>query len=300
MTSLSGWLALLYLGVSAISGMLLAWHYQPSDLGAFASVVSLEQIVRGGRLLRSLHFFSTQLALGLTLGHFVAVLVALRAGGSAGAAERPAVEERPRPGVGFTSGLLALVLVALSAFSGRVLPWDQHGGLSLTMFGELFRIGGHDPLRALLGEGGLRVQRVFLLHLLGSALLAIALVVHLRVPARARLRSWLAGGRRWIGATLAALGAVGLAALWPAPLGEPFALGALSSETVISAEWYLRWLQYLSIRSSPLARAVVLVALALVLAAPLYGRRLGPRGLRALWGGVLLLGLLTSLLPARP
>jgi quinol-cytochrome oxidoreductase complex cytochrome b subunit len=289
MTSLSGWLALLLLALCALSGALLAWHFSPAEAGAYASVVSLEQAVRGGAALRALHFLSTQLALGLALVHFLAVLVRR-------------AEPRERMAVGFASGLAALGLTGLGAFSGRVLPWDQHGGLSLVMLREFLRVGPLDPLGGLVGEAGLRVARVFLLHLLGTVLLGVALGVHLVAPARARLRAWLDGRGRAVGLTTAAALALVLAAsaFMSAPLGEPFAPAQLAGEPPVAAEWYLRWLQFLSLRSLPLARVALAAALALVLAAPLYVRRLGPRGLRVLFGGALLVALVTSLLPARP
>lgn len=280
---LTGWLILLSLALAALSGLVLAVSYLPVPTLAHESVVDLESTGLVGAAARALHFLSSHGCLALTLLHAVIALVARL--------------DPPAPQRSWTSGLLALVLLVGLAFSGRVLPWDQHGGLSLVIAEAFFRVGDLSPVAALLGKAALRLQRLWLLHLLGTGLLVLCLAFH--VPFRRRLASWRRSGppRR---AALLALGLVSgvlaLSLLVTAPLGQPFD-GRAAVEA--SAEWYLRWLQVLSVRSNSLARLVLAGLVAFGLLTPRLDRSLGWRGVRATWLTILVALSVVTLLPVR-
>ena len=287
MVALTGWLALLCIPVALLTGVLLGWFYLPDPIAAHGSVVELESLVPGGALLRSLHAVSSHGALGLALLHFVAVL--LRRDGA-----------HDRTGA-WNTGVWAVALLGAIGFSGRALPWDQHAGLSLQMAERFLRAGGVRPFGVLFGPlgGPLLLERVWLLHLGVSLGLCALLVWHL--PLRLRLREWTAQPRA--GRRALAVGAGGLVVLLAAgfvhraPLGLPFVADA-EQMAHPSAEWYLRWLQVLSLRAGQAALAALGLLLVAAAITPLLHRALGPRGLRLLWAGLLSLLFLFSLLPA--
>jgi hypothetical protein len=286
MIALTGWLALLCIPVALLSGALLGWFYLPDPASAHGSLVELESVVPFGALLRSLHSVSSHGALGTALLHFAAVLR------QDGARDRSTT---------WTTGVWALALLGALAFSGRALPWDQHAGLSLQMADRFLRAGEVRPLSLLFGplDGPLLLERVWLLHLGLTVGLAALLLWHL--PLRTRLREWSADARARRRAL--AVGGGGLALLlvaglvFRAPLGLPFAADAEQLARP-SAEWYLRWIQLLSLRAGPAALITLGVLVAAAIGTPLVHRRLGPRRLRFLWAGLLALLLLLSLVPA--
>jgi len=333
MTTLAGWVALLCLPVALLSGAVVGWFYVPDPAAAHATLVELESVVPGGAWLRSLHAISSHAALGLGLLHLLGGV--LRRERRATSDEDPVVPASSRA---WSTGLVALAVLGLLAFTGRALPWDQHAGLSLQMADRFLRAGDLQPVRWLLGPmgGPLLLQRVWLLHLGLAVALALALAGHGSL--RARLREWTAAprtGRRAIAVTVGALGLlVGAGLVHRPPLGHPAssslvtpletsletsldsapalldgaerstATGAERSTSAgversasTGAEWYLRWLQFLSVRAGA-AAPLALGLLALVVAfTPLLHRKLGPRGLRLIWAGVLSTLTVLSLLP---
>jgi len=270
----SGWLILLFLGTAVLSGLLVGWSYIPTPELAHPSIVDLESATLAGRTLRSLHFFSSHLCLAITLVHLLSVLMQpywsrplRRAAGPTG------LSSRAQPFTRWISGLLCLVLLIALAFTGKVLPWDQHGGASLVVAEGLLAT-------PVLGTAtALKLHRVWLLHLSGTGLLLICLLAH--VPLRARLSSWIRTPNKKTVAIIAGgalVAALVFSVLVSAPLGQPFSGRIEHGE--VSAEWYLRWLQGLAVGSTDLARLVLLALLGLGLATPALQRRLGTRGSR--------------------
>jgi hypothetical protein len=287
MTTTSGWLILLCLAASGISGGALSWFFVPALHLAHVSVVDLESTVTLGRFLRSLHYFSTQGALGLGLLHLAAVL----------SARRCSIVPRT-----WISGALVALLVLGLAFSGKVLPWDLHGGVSLVVARSFLGWGDRDLLGILLGPpgGDLVLQRVFLLHLALCGGLVPCLLYH--VPLRARIAAWIRAdglprGMLLIVALLLG-GLLCMSVARSAPLGQPFSEENMAG-SVVTAEWYLRWLQYLSLHSTALARVAVVALVAVALGSPLLGRLIGDRRIRLSWVCLLAAGVAVSLLPAR-
>jgi ubiquinol-cytochrome c reductase cytochrome b subunit len=277
MTVRIGWLVLLYLGVACVSGLLLSWHYVPAPELAYLSIVDLQSVSSAGKVLRSLHYFATHFAIAFTVLHIVLVLV------------RPGTAPRSQ----WASGLGCLVLAVLIAYSGRILPWDQHGGVSLVVLASFL---GVDGAAALLGGGAVQLQRVFVLHLVGTALLVPVLRAHVdfRVAAADAVAapSW----RRALAIAAGGLVLVTLASVvWPAPLGRPYAEEVAGA----AAEWYLRWVHYLALRSALWTRVVLVVLCALGLASPVWDRVLGARRVTGAWAVTLAAMVGLSLLPAR-
>jgi quinol-cytochrome oxidoreductase complex cytochrome b subunit len=287
----TGWLALLCLGLALVTGVLLGWSYTPTEQLAHASVVDLEATSRFGRAVRSLHFLSSHVAVVLTLLHLVVALA--RRSFVRWLSEREA----------WTSWLFAgggLACLLLLTFGGRILPWDRHGAISLTMLESFLQLGASNPVAALLGDAALRLQRLWMIHLLLSGLLVLCVVLH--APVLRRLREWREAGRpsRPVVPGLVTLVVLlVLAGLVRAPLG-PAPLSAegtpLSAEGTVAAEWYLRWLQYLALNSIELAQVLLAGLCLLGLVTPALARRVAPSRLRVVWlvvlGGLVLISLL--------
>jgi len=291
---LSGWLILLCLALILLSGLLLGWSYVPTAAQAHASVVDLESTSALGRAARAVHLIATHAAIALCLLHLLLVVARSSFGDDTSPNDRSDPDRR----AGWISGLLALGALLALAFGGRILPWDEHGGVSLVLAESFFAVGAANPVAALLGEGPLRLQRLWMIHLVGSTLLVLCVVIH--APVRRRLAAWWSADDPWRPAAraLAALTALLLtAALVHAPLGPPFRLEEVAAG--VAAQWYLRWLQVLSVSSTGLAQVALVLLCALGLATPVLARLLGRGRLRAVWL-VLLAGLVViSLLPVR-
>lgn len=275
--SLSGWLAVLALAVALASGLVLGWSYVPSAEAAYASTLTADGWTR------ALHHHASHTTLALGLVHVL--LLCRRGDGPRGAGEAGvtgAVAVSPARSIpGWVSGVFALALSIVVAYSGRVLPWDTHGAVSLQIAEGFF---------------GLRLPQlsaVLWLHLAASLALAVGLASHVAWRAASELP------RRQIVALLLALALLLLAAvLMAAPLGARHLPAALEPR-LVTAEWYLRWLQWLGVHAGlTVARLLLALLVALALAAPRLSARLGARRARWLWWTLAALLVLLSVLPS--
>jgi quinol-cytochrome oxidoreductase complex cytochrome b subunit len=104
--------ALLFLlAVQLLTGLLLLVYYVPTPEGAHASIELLQERVRFGPLVRSIHSWASHLLVGGVFLHLVIVF--------AGRAYR-----RPREAT-WVGGLLLFGLVLAIVFTGRALPQDE-------------------------------------------------------------------------------------------------------------------------------------------------------------------------------
>ena len=103
--------ALVMLIVLFLTGFLLKFVYEPSLTGAYGSIVTLDEQVPLGRLLRNLHRWSGYGLLLVSFLHFLRVFYT-----SAFLPPRRA---------NWLVGLVLLGLVTGSNFTGYLLPWDQ-------------------------------------------------------------------------------------------------------------------------------------------------------------------------------
>jgi quinol-cytochrome oxidoreductase complex cytochrome b subunit len=107
-----GGLLLFFLGVQAVTGVLLMVYYRPSADAAYYSTGVIMDEVRFGWLVRSLHRWGSDLIVALLFLHLLRVYFSR--------AYRP-----PRQ-LNWALGILLLVLVVALAFTGTLLPWDQY------------------------------------------------------------------------------------------------------------------------------------------------------------------------------
>ncbi len=106
-----GGLALLLFLVMVTTGILLLFVYTPTPDAAYLSVTRIETDIWMGQLVRNLHHWSGNLLLILAVLHMLRVFFT-------------AAFHRPRE-FNWILGLCLLILVALSNFTGYLLPWDQ-------------------------------------------------------------------------------------------------------------------------------------------------------------------------------
>jgi hypothetical protein len=271
---LSGWLAVMLLAANALSGLWLWLAYDPQAAAAYDSVLAMESARSFGGFIRALHGFSSHFLVAAALVHFFLVLAML--GDHASWLKGK-----------WASGVVAGALAAALAFLGRILPMDMHGGVSLLMLENVAPWGG---IAAGLpgGAGASKLGVVLWLHVVGAAALGLALAGHMRTAPAGAGEEGAAGPREglpaririWTGVT-AAFVLVGASAFFRAPLG--IAYDERLSGIGVSAEWYLRWLQFLA-ESFPTAfRIVPPGLLVMALATPAACRAAGVRRVQAAW-----------------
>jgi quinol-cytochrome oxidoreductase complex cytochrome b subunit len=106
-----GGLAILCFLVLIMTGVLLLFVYTPTPEDAYASIQTLETDIWMGQLVRNLHHYSGNALLIIAVLHMLRVFYT-------------AAFHTPRE-FNWLLGLSLLVLVALSNFTGYLLPWDQ-------------------------------------------------------------------------------------------------------------------------------------------------------------------------------
>ncbi len=107
-----GALALIFLVVQVVTGVLLLMYYRPSAAEAYHSTSLLTDEVRFGWLIRSVHHWGSDALLGLLLLHMARVYFTR-------------AYQAPRQ-LSWMVGLVLLILVGTLAFTGILLPWDQY------------------------------------------------------------------------------------------------------------------------------------------------------------------------------
>ena len=177
---LTSWMATVCAAVAGLSGMGLSWHYVPDPSHAHASILSLQASSYIGLQLRALHSHSAHACMALTVAHLIVVLARRRAGPDAYRL--------------WTAGIAAALIAMAVSFTGRVLPWDQHAGVSLTVAGAFMRVGSTDWVLALLGFPQLALQRLLVLHVIGSIGLGWGVGCHWAAP---WARCWFSSLCRW-------------------------------------------------------------------------------------------------------
>ena len=110
--------------VSVLSGLVLAWQYDPSE--PYYSSGTLELVAPYGSFWRSCHFYSSQAFFLLLFGHFLVVLVKRRRALAANQSQ-DASALAARPGEAWGRLYLTLPVSLLLLFSGYVLRGDATG-----------------------------------------------------------------------------------------------------------------------------------------------------------------------------
>ncbi len=167
-----GGLAILFFLVLILTGVLLLFVYTPTPEDAYASIQTLESEIWMGQLVRNLHHWSGNALLVVAVLHMLRVFYT-------------AAFHTPRE-FNWLLGLSLLVLVALSNFTGYLLPWDQLAFWATTivtgMIGYIPEVGEGLKQWLLGGSevGGSTLRTFFAFHIVVFPLLmAIIISYHI-------------------------------------------------------------------------------------------------------------------------
>jgi len=105
------------------TGVLMMFVYEPSPERAHASILSMQDEVLFGRLVRGVHYWSANLLIVVTLLHLLRVFLT---GAFHGARQ-----------FNWIIGLGLLLCVLAAAFTGYLLPWDQTSYWAITICTEM-------------------------------------------------------------------------------------------------------------------------------------------------------------------
>lgn len=151
-----GGMAALLIVIQVFTGLLLKFHYVPSPYGAYDSVLNINEGLLFGKLARNIHHWSAVLLLWITFLHLLRVIFT-------------GAYHKPRHAT-WIFGVILLVLVILSNFTGYLLPWDQLSYWAVTVVTSLLQyipLVGEMVKEMLLGGqevGGVTLSNFFNLH----------------------------------------------------------------------------------------------------------------------------------------
>ncbi len=135
-----GGMAAMLLVVQVVTGLLLKFHYEPSPESAYNSILNLQESLLFGKMLRNIHHWSAIAFVWIAFLHMLRVAFT--------GAYRP-----PRD-VTWITGIVLLILVVLSNFTGYLLPWDQLSYWAVTVATSLLSyipLAGEPIRKVLLG-----------------------------------------------------------------------------------------------------------------------------------------------------
>jgi quinol-cytochrome oxidoreductase complex cytochrome b subunit len=151
-----GGMAALLVVIQVFTGLLLKFHYIPSPEGAYNSVLNINEGLLFGKLAHNIHHWSAVLLLWITFLHMLRVVFT-------GAYSKPRHAN-------WIFGVILLLLVILSNFTGYLLPWDQLSYWAVTVVTSLLQyipLIGETAKQTLLGGqevGAVTLSNFFNLH----------------------------------------------------------------------------------------------------------------------------------------
>ena len=151
-----GGMAALLVVIQVFTGLLLKFHYIPSPEGAYNSILSINENLLFGKLAHNIHHWSAVLLLWITFLHMLRVFFT-------------GAYRKPRHAT-WIFGIIMLILVVFSNFTGYLLPWDQLSYWAVTVATSLLQyipLIGNSIKVALLGGqevGSATLSNFFNLH----------------------------------------------------------------------------------------------------------------------------------------
>ncbi|MBP1668405.1 MAG: hypothetical protein H6Q21_771 [Bacteroidetes bacterium] len=151
-----GGMAALLVVIQVFTGLLLKFHYEPSPENAYDSILTIRDGLLFGKMVRNIHHWSAILLLWITFLHMLRVFFT-------------GAYRKPRHAT-WIFGMVLLVLVVLSNFTGYLLPWDQLSYWAVTISTSLLEyipLIGHGIKASLLGGqevGSATLTNFFNLH----------------------------------------------------------------------------------------------------------------------------------------
>ena len=149
-----------------LTGILLAFYYQPTPESAYASIQFIESQVQFGAAVRAVHHWAANGMIIMCIAHMLRVFIM-------------GAYKSPRE-LNWVSGVLLLLLTLAFGFTGYLLPWDQRAFWASTVGSE---IAGSIPiignlalifLRVGWDVGAQTLSRFYALHVIGLPLLTLA------------------------------------------------------------------------------------------------------------------------------
>lgn len=119
---LGGITALLFV-VQAITGIMLAFYYQPTPDAAYTSIQYIETSVRFGAGVRAIHHWSANGMIVMVFAHMLRVFIM-------GAFKAPRE-------LNWMSGVILFITTLAFGFTGYLLPWDQRAYWATTVGSEI-------------------------------------------------------------------------------------------------------------------------------------------------------------------
>jgi hypothetical protein len=109
--------------IQAVTGIMLAFYYQPTPDAAYASIQFIESQVRFGASIRAIHHWAANGMIVVCIAHMLRVFIM-------GAFKTPRE-------LNWVSGSLLLILTLAFGFTGYLLPWDQRAFWATTVGTEI-------------------------------------------------------------------------------------------------------------------------------------------------------------------
>jgi hypothetical protein len=163
-----GGIAFMLFAIQGVTGIMLAFYYEPSPAGAYASIQYIENEVFFGSSIRSVHHWAANGMIVIVVAHLIRVFIS--------GAFKP-----PRE-LNWVSGVFLFLLTIGFGFTGYLLPWDQRAYWATTVGTEIAggipQIGG---LALVFLRGGWNVtaitlSRFYALHVMVLPILTIGLL----------------------------------------------------------------------------------------------------------------------------
>jgi quinol-cytochrome oxidoreductase complex cytochrome b subunit len=163
-----GGIAFMLFVIQAVTGIMLAFYYEPSPQGAYASIQFIENEVFFGSSIRSVHHWAANGMIVVVVAHLVRVFIS--------GAFKP-----PRE-LNWVSGVFLFLLTIGFGFTGYLLPWDQRAYWATTVGTEIAggvpQLGG---LALVFLRGGwdvtaITLSRFYALHVIVLPILTLGLL----------------------------------------------------------------------------------------------------------------------------
>jgi hypothetical protein len=164
---LGGLTAMLFV-VQAITGIMLAFYYEPTPDAAYASIQFIETEVRFGAAVRAIHHWAANGMIVMCVAHMIRVFIM-------------GAYQAPRE-LNWAGGALLFLFTVAFGFTGYLLPWDQRAYWATTVGSE---IAGSIPVIGDLALVFLRVgwdvtaltlSRFYALHVILLPILTLTLM----------------------------------------------------------------------------------------------------------------------------
>ena len=118
-----GGLTAFFFAVQALTGIMLAFYYQPTPDAAYASIQFIETEVRFGAAIRIIHHWSANGMILMATAHMLRVFIM-------------GAYKKPRE-LNWVSGVTLLIMTLAFGLTGYLLPWDQRAYWATTVATEI-------------------------------------------------------------------------------------------------------------------------------------------------------------------